>query len=734
MTLSTITKAPLNGVDNDAEACSKLSKVLQENHVYLGGSSMGKGFVRAARHYLQQQASNQIMIKNRPAYFDSEEARADLNDDIVNNPVEDSFYVVDLGVIVSQYYQWRKAFPRVEPFYAVKCNPDPVIVRTLAILGANFDCASRAEIRLVHEVSKDLTRQPDIVYANPCKARAHLIEAVCTGVKLVTFDNAMEVAKCAAVSKKIKLIMRIVTDDRGSVCRLSSKFGAHKNMWRINLAAAKKHGLEVVGVSFHVGSGCRDASRYELALNDAKDIFEMAARDFGFKMSILDIGGGFPGESHSIWNPVHHLDDDADAEAANGITNDDDVDSKAEEDDESDEPLMFFSDIAEKVRPMIDELFPEESGVRLIAEPGRYFVAASATLVASVVSKRNNLVDESEDAELKLQPVDNFEASICLDQLTREEERQMVKVPHSRRSTFGQSMDFANDSGTGDVVGLFDAIGEELAEYQKMFTMQSLAQQEADVYNDGLDLAREGYDTARDLLGPPIGDDQMANKMHSVEGMNAALVSDVMGEEGEAEGNLESALNLMVTSAGEAAVQGVVMHAVADHAVANGQDDFAYYINDGVYGAFNNIMFDHACIRPRQLKNPFGVKRDSMVTINDGANAPEPDSGRLSPTQNDGNSKATNTLYASTVFGPTCDSIDVIARSALLPRLEVGDWLYFQNMGAYTNAAASSFNGFSPSERFYVCSVLPEYFEDMIAGPAGEGGEANDGEEKKEEA
>ena len=53
----------------------------------------------------------------------------------------------------------------------------------------------------------------------------------------------------------------------------------------------------------------------------------------------------------------------------------------------------------------------------------------------------------------------------------------------------------------------------------------------------------------------------------------------------------------------------------------------------------------------------------------------------------------------------------------LLPKLKVGDWLYFENMGAYTMAAASSFNGFAPSEILYVCSFLPDYFEAMIMGP-----------------
>lgn len=74
-------------------------------------------------------------------------------------------------------------------------------------------------------------------------------------------------------------------------------------------------------------------------------------------------------------------------------------------------------------------------------------------------------------------------------------------------------------------------------------------------------------------------------------------------------------------------------------------------------------------------------------------------------------------LYPTTVFGPTCDSIDVLARGVLLRKLEVNDWLYFNNMGAYTMAASSSFNGFAPSDKFYVCSIPPEYMEALVAGP-----------------
>jgi hypothetical protein len=131
-------------------------------------------------------------------------------------------------------------------------------------------------------------------------------------------------------------------------------------------------------------------------------------------------------------------------------------------------------------------------------------------------------------------------------------------------------------------------------------------------------------------------------------------------------------------------------------------------------------MFDHASVRPRVLGAGEKIKaleEDGFMT--------------LQASEHSEDNKSQNVdLYASTVFGPTCDSIDVIARSVLLPKLKVGDWMYFNNMGAYTMAAASSFNGFVPSERFYVCSVQPEYFEALIEGPDAE---SSDGEASAEE-
>jgi len=651
---------------DEKQASGVLGHLLQESNVFFGGSSVGKGLRKAAQYYMNERAHKQA--PNDLPGFDQ------LQPEVRSFVSDESFYIMDIGIIVSQVYQWRRYFPRIEPFYAVKCNPDPVIIKALTVLGCNFDCASREEIRLVQECTKGL-RKPHIIYANPCKAVSHLAEAVCRGVTQVTFDNATEVIKCASVSKHIQLILRIITDDRGSICRFSTKFGAPRNKWKPLLALAKKYGLEVVGVSFHVGSGCRDASKYELALLDAKEIFQMAKRDFGFNMTILDIGGGFPGETHSIWNPSQTID------AMKDEIEESKQEGKTTEGEDDNERLMFFTEIAESVAPLVDKHFPPH--IRVIAEPGRYFVAAACTLCCSIVAMRNN----SLDTQFEPHVVEDSKVAKALDAMTRKDEQELINGNKT-------SMDMKQGN-------ILSSLEDELAEYTSVLASQQLTQQEFDVYNDKLDLYEEGFETARDLLGPPE-EDQLDTVHHTAEGMTAPIVK-AASFDGDS-----PAVFLALAAAGEAAMSGMVMQAVAD--TSQLQDEFAYYINDGVYGAFNNLMFDHAHVRPRVL-HAAEEGESVQVVAEDGFKKLEAvDVG------NDDDAQRRN-LFASTVFGPTCDSLDVISRSVLLPKLNVGDWLYFQNMGAYTMAAASNFNGFPLSEKFYVCSVQPEFFEEILAGP-----------------
>lgn len=64
--------------------------------------------------------------------------------DIVDSGLqEEAFYVLDIGDIVKKHQIWKDKLPRVEPYYAVKCNDSPTVIQVLAALGTGFDCASK---------------------------------------------------------------------------------------------------------------------------------------------------------------------------------------------------------------------------------------------------------------------------------------------------------------------------------------------------------------------------------------------------------------------------------------------------------------------------------------------------------------------------------------------------------------------------------------------------------------
>jgi ornithine decarboxylase len=363
---------------------------------------------------------------------------------------EEAFYVVDLGAVLRKYQQWVTALPRVHPFYAVKCNPNPAIVRTLASLGVNFDCASKTEIQSILGGGVSASR---IIYANPTKMKSHINYAKSSGVDLMTFDNVFELEKIAECYPESRLLLRIITDDSQSICKFSTKFGAPMDQIDTILAKAKSLNLNVTGVSFHVGSGCMSVNSFIAAIRSAHRVFQRA-QNHGYNFNLLDLGGGWPG-----------TDDDG----------------------------IRFNDIAAAIAPVLDDLFGSE--IKIIAEPGRYFVSESHTLMVNVFAKRE-MIDE------------------------------------------------------------------------------------------------------------------------------------------------------------------------------NNHKKYLYYVNDGVYQSFNCIFFDH--VHPTPLVFAPGVRTDN---------------------------------YKCTIFGPTCDSMDCIAKDIMLPELEVGEWLYFKNMGAYTTAAASPFNGFkSHPTTFYITS------------------------------
>ncbi|KAJ1934832.1 Ornithine decarboxylase, partial [Linderina macrospora] len=204
---------------------------------------------------------------------------------------EDAFFVADLGEVARQFRQWTDHLPRVQPFFAVKCNPDPLVIKLLHRLGAGFDCASKAEIQ---QVLGEGAQPHNIVYAHPCKPASHLRFAKANDVTMMTFDNADELYKLQQQYPGAKAILRILTDDSHSLCQLGLKFGAALDTTKRLLATAKQLGVDVIGVSFHVGSGCQNEQAFADAVMRARQVFDQASA-LGFNLELLDIGGGFPG-------------------------------------------------------------------------------------------------------------------------------------------------------------------------------------------------------------------------------------------------------------------------------------------------------------------------------------------------------------------------------------------------------------------------------------------------------
>lgn len=165
----------------------------------------------------------------------------------------------------------------------------------------------------------------------------------------MTFDNADELYKIKEIYPDAELFLRILTDDSASMCRLSLKFGASLDTTDSLLALARELSLNIVGVAFHVGSGASDPEAFFSAVRDARFVFDQAAAH-GFELKTLDVGGGFISET--------------------------------------------FDEMAAVLSGALDEHFPPS--VRIIGEPGRYYVSSAFTIAANVIARRTVENKESE--------------------------------------------------------------------------------------------------------------------------------------------------------------------------------------------------------------------------------------------------------------------------------------------------------------------------------------------------
>jgi len=261
----------------------------------------------------------------------------------------DSFHVVDLGKLTERYKFWKDTFNDIIPYYAVKANPDPKVIEVLARLGVGFDCASEKEITSLLEQGVSPDR---IIFANTRKFVSAINLAKMHGIKKMTFDSTDELQKITEIYPDAELILRIKADDSHSSVKMNTKFGCSMTRAREMIKICYEKKVNLIGISFHVGSSCSSPLSYEQAIEDSAILFKEAKEKYSLEFKLLDIGGGWPG---------------------------------------SDDPL--FLDIAEKVKNCLLKNF--DSSVKVISEPGRYFCAPIVTLATKIIGTDEIENDES---------------------------------------------------------------------------------------------------------------------------------------------------------------------------------------------------------------------------------------------------------------------------------------------------------------------------------------------------
>jgi ornithine decarboxylase len=259
---------------------------------------------------------------------------------------EEPMHCLRPAVIADAARAFVAGFPG-DTLYAVKCNPEPGVLRALWEGGVrHFDCASAGEVALVRTMFPDA----HIAFMHPVKARGAIREAYFRhGVRDFVFDSASELVKILAETgdaADLGLVVRLALPKGPAVLDLTGKFGASHDDAVALLRAARPHAARL-GLSFHVGSQCLDP----LAWRDAMVLAGDAIRAAGVSVEVLDVGGGFPVAYPDIDPP----------------------------------PLgAFFAEIEAAFEALA---LP---GTRLWAEPGRALVAAGGSVVVQVQMRRGD--------------------------------------------------------------------------------------------------------------------------------------------------------------------------------------------------------------------------------------------------------------------------------------------------------------------------------------------------------
>ena len=251
--------------------------------------------------------------------------------------------VVDCEQVRRQYRALRAALPGVDLHYALKPLPHASVVASLRDEGAFFDLATTGEVELVKAQGIGPER---CIHTHPIKRDSDIRDALRFGVTTFVVDNPDEIRKFVRYRKRAELLLRVCFRSPTAVCDLSRKFGCEPGAVLGLIEMARRLGVRVRGLSFHVGSQATDPSKYIEAIQACTNLIAEALLAGLPSLDVLDIGGGFP---------VPYT-----------------------------EAVMPIDEFCAPIRAALAKL-PKH--VRVIAEPGRFIAAPAAIAVSTVMGK-----------------------------------------------------------------------------------------------------------------------------------------------------------------------------------------------------------------------------------------------------------------------------------------------------------------------------------------------------------
>lgn len=260
-----------------------------------------------------------------------------------NEKIITPFLLIDSEKVREKVALIGRHIKNAKLFYAVKANPDIKVIKFLNKLKTGFEIASEGELELLSSIGVEASR---IISSNPVKSLKFLKLAASYGVDRFSFDSPDEVDKLMKYIPGCSVYIRLSVPNEGSEWPLSKKFGVELDNALKLLLYAGERGLKPAGITFHVGSQCTNMYSWNIALDKAKALWDMAEKK-GLKLKLLNIGGGYP---------------------INYTKN-----------------VVGIEAIERNINTLIYERFPED--IDIYIEPGRAVVGDAGIFVSTVIGK-----------------------------------------------------------------------------------------------------------------------------------------------------------------------------------------------------------------------------------------------------------------------------------------------------------------------------------------------------------